>query len=774
MKSYLNLIPISAKVRKRQNRMTLLCIIISVLLVTTIFSMADMAIRMEKTHVVEKHGNWHIMLKEPSVEQMEQIAQRKDVAASSIYDGVNFDLSEHYTIHGKKCVIAGGTAAIMTDIYDDLIEGHYPVEDDEILLSNRAKEQLSLHIGDSITLHTPAGAFDYTISGFGGDVTITSDADVVGAFLNWDSFVSLSKAVENHTFQPAFFVRFAESINVRQSIAEIRQTYGFTDDTLSENTALLGLTGFSSDSYMMGMYMVAGILFLLVLAAGVFMIASSLNSRTVERTQFFGMLRCIGASRSQIMHIVKLEALYWCKTAVPIGVGLGVICTWFLCALLRFGVGAEFAQISLFGISIVGIISGVVVGVLTVLLSSISPARLAAGVSPIAAVAGNHSENRNISRPIKKRFLKIETVLGIRHAVSSPKNLFFMTGSFALSIIMIFSFSVLVQWTNMALNPLKAWAPDVFYAVEDHPYAIEKEFASEVERYPYVKRAFGRMHQSIPAKYEDKIGQIDLISYEQQQFQWAEEDLIAGDIASVSEGNGILTVFDKTNSLHVGDTVQINQRELTVAGVLKDSPFDTTDQPMVICSEQTFQELTGQDTYAILDVQLSKDVTKQNVNELYALADGHYSFYDRLAQNKDTKNTYAMFCLFVYGFLAVITLITVIHTVNSISMSVSARMKQYGAMRAVGMDGMQIKKMIIAEAATYTTLGLLAGYGLGLPLHYFLFSKMITNYWGTAWQIPVALVGGILVLLVLTALLAPFASAKRICNMSISETINEL
>ena len=58
MKSYLSLIPISAKVRKRQNRMTMLCIIISVLLVTMIFSMADMAIRMEKTRVIKEQGNW--------------------------------------------------------------------------------------------------------------------------------------------------------------------------------------------------------------------------------------------------------------------------------------------------------------------------------------------------------------------------------------------------------------------------------------------------------------------------------------------------------------------------------------------------------------------------------------------------------------------------------------------------------------------------------------------------------------------------------------------
>ena len=42
MKSYLSLIPISAKVHRRQNRMTLLCIIIAVFLVTAIFSMVQM------------------------------------------------------------------------------------------------------------------------------------------------------------------------------------------------------------------------------------------------------------------------------------------------------------------------------------------------------------------------------------------------------------------------------------------------------------------------------------------------------------------------------------------------------------------------------------------------------------------------------------------------------------------------------------------------------------------------------------------------------------
>ena len=57
MKSYLSLIPISAKVRRRQNRMTIFCIIISVLLVTPIFSVADMFLRTKSDELQDKHGN---------------------------------------------------------------------------------------------------------------------------------------------------------------------------------------------------------------------------------------------------------------------------------------------------------------------------------------------------------------------------------------------------------------------------------------------------------------------------------------------------------------------------------------------------------------------------------------------------------------------------------------------------------------------------------------------------------------------------------------------
>ena len=45
MKHYLDLVPISAKIHKKQSRMSIFCIVLAVFLVTTIFGMADMFIR---------------------------------------------------------------------------------------------------------------------------------------------------------------------------------------------------------------------------------------------------------------------------------------------------------------------------------------------------------------------------------------------------------------------------------------------------------------------------------------------------------------------------------------------------------------------------------------------------------------------------------------------------------------------------------------------------------------------------------------------------------
>ena len=57
MKSYLSLIPISARVRRRQNRLTILCIVTAVFLVTAIFSVADMMLRTQTGRAAGKSAD---------------------------------------------------------------------------------------------------------------------------------------------------------------------------------------------------------------------------------------------------------------------------------------------------------------------------------------------------------------------------------------------------------------------------------------------------------------------------------------------------------------------------------------------------------------------------------------------------------------------------------------------------------------------------------------------------------------------------------------------
>ena len=87
------------------------------------------------------------------------------------------------------------------------------------------------------------------------------------------------------------------------------------------------------------------------------------------------------------------------QNGCPIGLILGVVTTWGLCAVLRFVVREEFSDIPLFGISIFGIACGIFVGLITVLIAANAPAKHAAKVSPITAVSGNADHGKTMRLP---------------------------------------------------------------------------------------------------------------------------------------------------------------------------------------------------------------------------------------------------------------------------------------------------------------------------------------------------------------------------------------
>lgn len=561
-------------------------------------------------------------------------------------------------------------------------------------------------------------------------------------------------------------------------------------DRLLEKHGSQELENLAGSTMAQTLYPIAAVLTLLILIAGVLMISGSINSTVAQRTKFFGMMRCIGMSRQQIIRFVRLEALNWCKTAVPAGVALGIMAAWLLCAVLRFLVGGQFSEIPVFGISITGIVIGSVTGIAAVLLAARAPAKRAARVSPVEAVSGNEKGTGALRHGAKLCLFRVETALGIHHAVSAKKNLILMTGSFALSIMMFLSFSVLVDFVGY-LMPQYSDASDIDISGSGGADTVDSGLLDTLSGMEGVKRVYGRRTSfQVPVEISgaaegfgvaESSGAADLISYDDFGLNCLKKDDMlkkGSDISKVYGDSGyVLATSDADSLLRIGDKVKIGAEELEIAGLLKYDPFSsdglTHGEVTLIMSGETFIRLTGITGYSLISVQTTGNVTEEDVEAIRAAAGEDCVFSDRRDQN--TSGTYRAFAACVYGFLFVITLVTVLNIVNGISMSVSARTKQYGAMRAVGMDGRQITKMIAAEAFTYALSGCAAGCAAGLFISKWLFDVLIAAHFAYAvWELPVNSLLVILLAVILAAVLAVWAPAGRIRKLSVTETIGEL
>lgn len=776
MRSYLSLVPISAKVHKRQSRMTRICIILAVFLVTSIFSMAEMWTDAETTAMRHNHGDWHIALQNVSKDEAEQIRKNSNVAVSSWYDEINTDAEQNYYIDGKNAVLYGIEESYITDIMKYPTEGVYPQNENEVALSADAKELFSVKIGDEITLDTPVGDVKYTISGFYEDDTEFND--IIGGccvFMNRKTFDEIRRlnGVESES---QFYIRFQNENGLKKTIADMMQQYNLTAENVKENTAVLGMLGASSNESVNELYPLAAACFVIILIAGVFMISSCMNSNVAQRTKFFGMMRCIGASKQQIIRFVRLEALNWCKTAIPIGCALGTVTCWILCAILRFFVKGEWVDMPLFAVSINGILCGALVGVITVFIAAHSPAKQAAMVSPAAVVSGNADMSKNVNHAAKTRFLKVETSLGIHHATGTKKNLFLMTGSFALMIVLFLAFSACLDFVHKLLPSVTSkFTPDITIASQDDTNSLDGNLPDKIAEIEGVESAFGMMTRTaFSVEVNGNETEIDLFSHDKTLLDTFKKSVISGDISRVYEdGNYAIAVYNQDYRLSVGDKIKTGNQELEIVCVTSEGVGSVSGAPTVVCSEKTFMRLTGECRFAMISVVLKKDVSEAAVSKIRDLV-GDCLFVDNREENSDINGSYWVFRIASYGFLAIISLITVLNITNSISMGVSARIKQYGAMRAVGMGSGQVAKMITAEAVTYAICGTAAGIILGLLLHYLIYAKIVITHFGGSWNIPFATIAIVLLLVVFSCIVAIYAPAKRIRNMAITATINEL
>ena len=682
---------------------------------------------------------------------------------------------EDYRLNGKRVVLYGCDAQFLRVNRSAAFEGTFPEQDGEVLLGKGAARIFGVAIGDSVTLKLPDGQNrTLTVTGIGGvdESYYGMQFALVDIYLLQETFESLLTGQGEALPQTVYDLQYTSAAKAAKALPQLQQQYG--EDAVHENLNVMGSAGQSNSTAFRTVYSMAGVLFALVLLAGVLMISGTMNSNVAQRTRFFGMMRCLGMSKQQVVHFVRMEALNWCRIAVPIGLVLGTFSSWAVCGALRYGIGGEFATTPVLRLSTGGLCAGVVVGVVTVLLAAQAPAKRAAEVPPVAAASGSeqaavvhHAANLGSGRT--------ETALGIYHATASKKNWFLITASFALSIVLALGFIVILQFASLLLPSLAPWQADVIYTGYDNERVLPDTMAQQLRRMPGVARVWGctgLVH--VPASSDrNNVEQVTFCSYDDFMLESSKSMVVKGRMAKNSGAdNEVMTMYNKTNPIRVGDTITVNGVPLTVVGAFSQGIFP--DDVTLIAPETLFRRVAGEQNYNMIGVQLDRTASDETVLALAAFSSDQIVVQDLRESNRQDRGTYYAARIVLYGFLAIIGGISLLNIVNSISMSVSARMKQYGILRAIGMDDAQLKRMISAEAGTYAVSGLVVGIALGLVLNRKLYILLITHYFGAAWQVPWGCLAVIVVVVLAAVVLAVHTPVRRILMQPITATISEL
>ena len=804
MKNYLAIASKHLAAHKKNTRLAIISVMVSVALVTTIFSMLEVFWKFEKQQIINDFGSYHIIIKNVTDDEVTAVTGRIDIDTASRF--MEFGGA---TMNGIPIEIATGECIDL--IYSSqfrILSGSIPKTPNEIAVEQWAADSYTLHIGDTVIIASKNGTRNrFRISGICTDFSGTKAERIPGVLVTIGGALIIEPNEDI-----SLIVQFKDHVPIPQAVQEIARRLNISDDRIARNERLLAMTGQSVNSTVLGLYGTGIVLFVLVLIAGVTMIYNTFNISVTDRIRQFGLFRCIGTSRKQIRALVRKEARIIALKAIPPGIVIGILITITCSAILKYFNSSIFFDIPLLSLNGIGVGAGVTIGILTVFFASLSPARKASRVSPVSAISdicgtNGTSKDRN---GILSGLVPAEAALGIRNATAKKKTLFLMSSSIAISIILFLGFQVFVDFLHAGMKVNKPYTADITLVSEN---GLDNGLYKRLSLLEGVKRVYGRRFGYVEATfdasrltdlYKREIGDVPvgadgsfvapessaLISYDKNQLAWAKADLLEGTLSEgkLNTNNGIVAVALNTRKgvsietvkFKLGDKVRIKtisgDKEYTVMAIVRSVPFanDThLNLTTFITTEKLYTEITGDTTLDVIDIQLKSGDRTHTALEIKGMIDDKVKFYDSRQRNGEITQAFLTAAIFVYGFVFVIALISILNIANTMQTSVSAKTRYLGVMRAVGMSGRQLNRMVLCEAGTYSITGCAFGVILGLVLQKLLITRFLSDAHMT-WRPSVMQVAIILILVLFITYLSVIGPLKKIKGMRISENIGAL
>ncbi|MEV6591413.1 ABC transporter permease [Streptomyces acidicola] len=290
-----------------------------------------------------------------------------------------------------------------------LTSGHAPEGPGQALLDADTAKKKDVKIGDTLTVLAQPGSFKVEVVGIATFTTTNPGAALV--FL--DTRTAQTELLGSPDAATGISVTAAPGVGdtvVKQRIAaELgRTTYDYqTADEQAESSAA-SLGGFL-DVIKYVMLGFAGIATLV----GIFLIVNTFSMLIAQRTRELGLLRALGADRRQVRRSVLTEATLLGLVGSTLGLAAGIGLAFGLIGLMgALGMNLKSTEIV---IGWATPVSAYAVGVGVTFVAAYLPARRAAGVSPMAALAD--AEIAGVGRPLKVRAV-VGSVVGVAGAAA--------------------------------------------------------------------------------------------------------------------------------------------------------------------------------------------------------------------------------------------------------------------------------------------------------------------------------------------------------------------
>lgn len=567
----------------------------------------------------------------------------------------------------------------------------------------------------------------------------------------------------------------------------------------------------------------AAVILVIIMIASVMLIYNAFGMSLNERTRYLGMLGSVGATKGQKQQSVYYEGFILGLVGIPVGtlagiVGIGVTLKAVGSKILQTGMiaGVEESGISIKTVVSPWVIAGVVFfSALTILISSVIPAKKASAITPIEALKQNKEikiKTRNLKTPkyIRKIF-GYEGELAHKNLKRNGRKSRVITASIALSVVLFLSVNyfcqIFTQANNMELDIPYQINVSIRYSDMNRAMNQISEIADVDDVYSvtyavyfYGKKALEGTDQSLAkpqvltSTYQnlwDKSTMLQINFVNDKDFNslcsangidykdYYGSTKKAVVMNNISHNNGGAKVF--TDNL-IGEKIffknQSENSRIEVGG------FVDYDSKNYLCSLNQKSSISA---YMPISMYFDDTDEKDLIASLGVVTDNHKDVYDRIQETLDENDyTYAgvsdfvdafevmntltfVIQVFVYGFIALIAMITIANIINSISTSIDLRRKEFAMLKSVGTTQKGFYKMINLESLFYGLRALVFSIPLSILINFGLNKILGSDYipFEINWPVYIAVV--LVVFLIIG--FAMFYSVSKLKNDNIIEAL---